>query len=155
MQSADAFMARVASGACTVDALVSHQWKMRTMLIAAAIEGDLGLMTRLLNANADPNIVTSSDESVLIAIVQRWGSNADLLQKVLSVLDKETAACFTINWDIRTSRSMNAIHVAQSMGNISAVHILVSYGVPRAASTASGMTTEFYGQMMHAATHFS
>ena len=144
----DTFMSRVASGACNINAMFSHERRMRTMLIVAVVCGDTVQMARLLQANADPNVITNWGESALIAAVQTWGKNPDKLQSILWVLETGTSTSFSINWDIRTSGNMNAIHIAQTMGATSAITLLLSYGVPSKSSTATGMTTDFYGRAL-------
>jgi hypothetical protein len=141
-------MARVASGACQIDAVFPHGNRMRTMLIIAVIRGDTKHMRLLLRANANPNFVTTGGESALIAAVQTWGSSPDKLQIILWTLENETARSFSVNWDVRTVGNMNAIHIAQSMNMASAIVLLISYGVPSQSSTAVGMTTGFYGRAL-------
>lgn len=148
MQPIDVFMDRVASGACQIDAVFPHENRMRTMLIVAVIHGDTNHMKRLLQANANPNLVTTGGESALIAAVQKWGLSLDKLQAILWTLESETSRSFSINWDVRTFGNMNAIHIAQSMNMTSAIVLLVSYGVPSQSSTAVGMTTGFYGRAL-------
>lgn len=148
MIDVNAFWARVRSGACTVDSLFFHNGQLITMLMYSILIKDFALMESLLSANADPNIKTPSHDAAIFIAVRTWGNHTDTFQKILSILSSSTSPSIGVLWDIRTVASMNAIHLATSMGMASACIYLEMAGVPTNACTSSGQTTSFYKYRM-------
>ena len=134
----------VRSGACSINGLFFHGGRTMTMLVFAVINADIRLIKALLQANADPNFCTQTQDAAVFEAVRVHGHNPLMLRQILWTFSTEASPSLRVNWGIQTSNGMSAIHVADALCMPAARDILVSFGAPSDIRTSAGMTTMQY-----------
>lgn len=151
MISVEAFWQCVRTGAADVNTFFCHEKKPMTMLMYAVLIGNCDLLKDLLLANANPNLKTTANDAALFIAVRTWGTTPSIFNRILSHLQTYTAPSIGMDWDIRTTASMNAIHLASALNMTWAYTALQSAGVPISSKTNSGQTATFYSYQMNLA----